>query len=371
MTSQLFRTQCLFFSAFVLFLTVFSGCKKSSTAYSISGGPSVTPVPVSPVPAENSFSLVGFATLNGGTSGGDGGTEVSVSNYADLKANLESGGKKIVKISSRIYTGTKGGRININSDKTLLGIGSQAFLDGIGLSISGKRNILIRNVKISLVSITDRTDPAVYDIDGDEGRPQIIVNSGDAISISNASANIWIDHCELFAEDPAVQTNQDLYDGLIDIKNASEYITISWNYFHDHHKTHLVGSADTDQFDRKITFHHNYYYNIMSRLPLYRFGNAHIYNNYFYKIGSSAIDARMGACLKIENNVFETVKSPIVASGTILGKYELLGNAFAGVSGIAAPASSTCTFTPSYSYKAESTSTVKESVVSKAGVGKL
>jgi len=43
----------------------------------------------------------------------------------------------------------------------------------------------------------------------------------------------------------------------------------------------ILGSSDTDNFDRKVTFHHNWYRNIKSRLPLNRFGNAHVYNNYY------------------------------------------------------------------------------------------
>ena len=39
------------------------------------------------------YSLVGFATLNGGTTGGEGGTEVTVSDFNELKryAEEESG----------------------------------------------------------------------------------------------------------------------------------------------------------------------------------------------------------------------------------------------------------------------------------------
>lgn len=318
-----------------------------------------------------SFGLVGYATQNGGTTGGSGGATVTATTYAELKTYLESSTAYIVKVDRRLYNGTKGGSINVNSNKTLLGVGSAGFLDGIGLNISSKSNIIIQNVKITLTSITDRTDPAVYDPDGDEGRPQIIVNGGDCIGIQGSSARVWIDHCEFYNENPSTQTNQDLYDGLIDIKHTSQLITISWNYFHDNHKTHLIGSSDSDNSDRKITFHHNHYKNIKSRLPLNRFGFAHVYNNYYNNIGSSGIDSRMGACVKIENNVFETVKSPILSSGTTLGKYQVSGNTYTGITGTAAPTTSTCSFTPPYTYTMDATSTVKAEVTTKAGVGKI
>jgi pectate lyase len=360
----------IFFILFILFL---NNCKKNHTPVTEVVTASVRSQPVAPNSTDmnTAFGIAGFATLNGGTDGGEGGPIATVTSFDQLKSHLESPSKNIIKVEGRIYNGNKGGRIKINSNKTLLGIGDDAFLDGIGLTISNTRNIIIQNIKISLVSITDRSDPAVYSPTGDEGRGQILVNGGDAISISNTSSNIWIDHCELYGEDPHVQTNQDLYDGLIDIKNSSAYITISWNYFHDHHKTHLVGSADTDNFDRTITFHHNYYHNVKSRLPLYRFGSAHIYNNYYANIGGSGIDSRMGACIKIENNVFESVKSPIISSGTIQGSYDTEGNSYLNISGRPAPGISTCSFTPPYVYTAENIKTVKGNVTAKAGVGKL
>ncbi|WP_207425350.1 polysaccharide lyase family 1 protein [Pedobacter sp. SYSU D00535] len=317
------------------------------------------------------FGLVGYATTGGGTTGGQGGATVTATTFAQLKSYLESSTTYIVRVDRRIYNGTKGGKINVNSNKTLLGVGTAGFLDGVGLNISSKSNIIIQNIKITLISITDRTDPAVYDPDGDEGRPQIIVNGGDCISISGSSSRIWVDHCEFYQQDPAVQTNQDLYDGLIDIKNTSQNITISWNYFHDHHKTHLVGSSDSDNYDRRITFHHNYYKNTSARLPSYRFGSAHVYNNFYQGIKGSGINSRMGACVRVENNVFETVKSPLITDGSPAGKFHLIGNSFSGITGTAAPTSSTCNLSLPYAYTADPTSAVKTEVTTKAGIGKI
>jgi pectate lyase len=313
----------------------------------------------------------GFATQNGGTSGGEGGTVVTATSFAELKQYLESTTTAyIVKVNSRIYNGTKGGSIRVRDNKTLLGEGSNAFLDGIGLTVSGNKNVIVRNIKFSLVSITDRTDPKVYSPTGDEGRPQILVNGGDCISLENAT-NVWIDHCEFFSEDPAIQTNIDLYDGLVDIKANSAFITISWNYFHDHHKTHLIGSSDTDNFDRRITWHHNYYRNVRSRLPLYRYGTGHLVNNYFLNTNGGA-SSRMGACLRIESNVYENVRSPILAEGsTNPGKFDLGINSFSGITGTAAPATSSCTASIPYTFVPDAVGEVKNKVTSGAGVGKL
>ncbi len=81
--------------------------------------------------------------------------------------------------------------------------------------------------------------------------------------------------------------------------SARWFITISWCYFHDHHKTHLVGSNDYDLYaDRKITFHHNRYENVSSRLPFYRCAVGHVFNNYIYRGLSGCVNPRLGACLR-------------------------------------------------------------------------
>ena len=52
----------------------------------------------------------------------------------------------------------------------------------------------------------------------------------------------------------ADSSEKDKYDGLLDIKKNSEYITVSWCYFHDHYKSILIGFTATDTYDRKIRF---------------------------------------------------------------------------------------------------------------------
>ncbi|MEZ4892829.1 MAG: hypothetical protein R2778_07405 [Saprospiraceae bacterium] len=89
-----------------------------------------------------------------------------------------------------------------------------------------------------------------------------------------------MDHCRFYNEDPSVMTDADRYDGLVDIKNDVQFVTISWCYFHDHHKGCLSGSGNSDNYDRKSTLHHNLFDNISSRIPLQRYGKLHLLNNY-------------------------------------------------------------------------------------------
>ncbi len=332
------------------------------------------------------FSLVGFATLNGGTIGGEGGIEVTASNYAELKQYAEQSSDipYIIYVDGTIHgigsvaEGTYEGSIKVRSNKSIIGLGSTAFFDGVGLTMSGGNNIIVQNIKMSFLSIAEaipegsKDIPGIYSEFGDEGRAQILVNGGDLISIRGESKNIWIDHCELYSEDPAVQTNIDLYDGLIDTKNQTGFICISWCYFHDHYKTHLVGSNDTDLYeDRKMTFHHNRYENVGSRLPYYRGAVGHVFNNYINKGLSSGVNSRLGACVRVEKNYFENVKNPVMTSDS--GYAERIDNKEVNCN-YTKPYPGNCTASLGYTYDHVLTSNVdevKNIVIQFSGVGKL
>ena len=61
--------------------------------------------------------------------------------------------------------------------------------------------------------------------------------ANDAIEITGGAKNIWIDHCELYAD---LTHGKDYYDGLLDIKNEASFITVSNCNVHDHFKVSLV-----------------------------------------------------------------------------------------------------------------------------------
>jgi pectate lyase len=317
--------------------------------------------------------LIGFATLNGGTTGGLGGQTVTASTYAQLKSYAESATTYIIMVEGTISNGANGGTVSVKSNKSLIGVGTTAFLFGVGLNISNSNNIIIQNLRLSMTGVTTRTDTAgVYSSTGDEGSPQILVNGGDTISISGTSKNIWIDHCELFSEDPTVQTNHDLYDGLIDVKGQTGFITISWCYLHDHHKGGLVGASDTDLYDdRKITYHHNYYNKVLLRIPMYRGAVGHFFNNYI--VGATdASEIRANTCLRVEKNYYEALHYSIYTTSDAPGSTERIDNVEVSRTSRAYPAN--CTADIPYPYADALTTTtndVKTVVPRSAGVGKI
>jgi len=315
---------------------------------------------------------IGFATLNGGTTGGVAGQTVMASTYAELKMYAESTTAYVIMVSGTISNGADGGTISVRSNKSIIGVGSTAFLYGIGIGINNNNNIIIRNLRISLTGVTTRVDKSgVYSSTGDEGRPQILVNGGDAIGIQGTSKNIWVDHCEIFAEDPSVQTNIDLYDGLIDIKNQTGFITISYNYFHDQHKGGLVGASDTDtSADRKVTWHHNHYDNVKLRVPMMRGAVGHFFNNYVLG-ATDATEIRAGTCVRVEKNYYEALHYSIYTTSDSAGSTERIDNIEVMRTSRAYPANCTADIPYTYSNVLIDAANVKTVVPASAGVGKI
>ncbi len=250
--------------------------------------------------------LVGYATVQDDTgtpylvTGGSLGQTVVANSLDELKSYLGSNEHLVVTLDHLIEADDE---ITVGSNKTLLGIGNNAHLKGVELQINGARNVIIRNLKISHIT------------------PE------DAVEINGKSQNIWIDHCDLFSDR---DHGTDYYDGLLDIKNESSFITISWTKFHDHYKTSLIASGDDSIQDSviRVTYHHNYFYNCESRLPSIRFGKAHVFNNY-YKDCGTAINSRMGACVRVERNYFDNVGTAVMMRySPEVGSVQLIDNHF-------------------------------------------
>ncbi|MGN9867087.1 pectate lyase family protein [Bacillus swezeyi] len=298
------------------------------------------------------FGLKGFASLNGGTTGGEGGQTVTVTTgdqiIAALKNKSSNTPLKIYVNGTITTSNTSASKIDIKdvSDVSIVGSGTKGEFKGIGIKVWRAENVIIRNLKIHEVASGDK----------------------DAISIEGPSSNIWVDHNELYH---SLNVDKDHYDGLFDVKKDAKYITFSWNYAHDAWKSMLMGSSDSDNHNRTITFHHNWFENLNSRVPAFRFGEGHLYNNYYSNIIDSGVNSRMGARLKIENNLFENAKDPIVAwYSSSPGYWDVSNNKFVNSTG-SMPTSSTTTYNPPYSYSLDHVDNVKSIVMQNAGVGKI
>ncbi len=229
--------------------------------------------------------LIGYANVNGTTTGGAGGATVTVTNFNDLKnAATGSATPLIIQVSGTI-TGSE--IIHTQSNKSFIGLqGSSIVGAAIGV-YAGKSNVIFQNMTIKDVV----------------GYTNIIVTDG--------AHHVWIDHCDLSSDR---DHGWDYYDSLIDIGNAADYITISWNKLHDSHIPVLIGFSDQQTGDighLRTTLHHNYFYNVSERQPSTRFGYMHVFNNYILNSSGYGIGSTMGAIVRTDNNYFENANVPI------------------------------------------------------------
>lgn len=166
--------------------------------------------------------------------------------------------------------------------------------------IKRSEDIVIRNLSFKDLWEWDEKSKGDYD-----------VNDWDYFTIENCDG-VYLDHLSF----------EKSYDGLIDIKEGSKNVTISWSKFEfietefikiqfdyleenrslfsnydslrdqgiekedimalsiPQKKGHLVGANELKDSnnDLSLTLHHNYYENLQDRLPRLRGGNVHVYN---------------------------------------------------------------------------------------------
>lgn len=285
---------------------------------------------------------IGYATLNGGTKGGAGGPTTTVSSLPQLIAAANSTGPLNIVVQGAISGAAK---VQVSSDKTIMGK-TGSSLTGIGLTINGQKNVIVRNMKISKV-------PAAY---------------GDGITIQ-LSTNVWVDHCDLSGDETI---GKDTYDGLVDLSHAADWVTISNTYLHNHSKGTLVGHSDKnaaeDTGTLRVTYANNHFYKVASRGPLLRFGTAHILNNY-YNEQSTGVNTRMGAQALVEGSVFENSGKKMVytESSAEDGYAVVVDTIFGGESANTAPAGTLTASKIPYSYTPLRAESVKAAVTKEAG----
>ncbi len=231
----------------------------------------------------------GFASTDGGTTGGAAGTTVTVKTYDDLVKYATSSSPYVVRIAASITVPTLGHEIPVTSNKTLVGVGTSGkILNGGIILRSGVRNVIIRNLTIGETAVaSDDPDDKDFDYDG--------------IQMDTAN-HVWIDH----------NTFTKINDGYIDSRKDTTNLTVSWNRMGDHNKTFGIGW--TENVTSKITIHHNWIYNSNQRNPsVDNVARAHLYNNYLQNVTSYGNNARGATAMVVENSYFEKVKDPYFA----------------------------------------------------------
>lgn len=285
----------------------------------------------------------GFANVPasglGGTTGGAGGRVVTATTAEQFLDYIDTVGALVIQVSGTITISSKQG---VRPNKTVVGLGTSAVINGGGLDFYRSSNVIVRNLRFTAAE-------------------------DDAINIGQNSHHVWIDHNEFSS--PA--------DGAVDIVRGAEYVTVSWNWFRGTDKSMLIGhsdgSASTDKGHLKVSIHHNFFDGSRQRHPRVRFGEpVHIYNNYFRSNELYGVASTMDAGVLVEGNYFENVPYPILVgygdSGP--GRVVQRNNIFVG-SGVPQTAGTVQEPRSYYSYTLDNAADVPRIVRAGVGVGRI
>ena len=125
----------------------------------------------------------------------------------------------------------------------------------------------------------------------------------DGVAFHNCH-HVWVDHCDF----------SNSYDGLLDITNGSDFVTVSWVKLHDHNKVSITNSGTCHYEDynkERVTFAHCMFNNNTQRNPRIGYGKMHIYNSYWENIKLYCIGFHSQAQVLSENNYFSpTARHP-------------------------------------------------------------
>lgn len=245
--------------------------------------------------------MIGFASLNkagrNGTNGGAGGSTVTVTSFAALKAAIADHTPRIVQISGTIK-GDGTAMIPVGSNKTIIGVGATATIDGFGFNVS------------SFVATPALGDSCDYGERGKFPETQNVIirnlsfknSPDDSIVVQCYSHHVWIDHNTFYTA----------YDGSVDIKRGADWATVSWNRFISTDKSMLLGHSDDngaqDRGFLHVTYHHNWFDHSNTRHPRVRFGQAHVFNNFGNGITDYFIGAGVECDIHADGNNLDGIK---------------------------------------------------------------
>jgi len=287
---------------------------------------------------------IGWATRSGRTgsavsvTGGGSVAPIVVNNFADLAKYAADGQARVIHVDGTLgagWSGTSGDRLEIKSNKTIIGLRAGTQLKA-AIHINGASNVILRNFVI-------------------RGPGSNEDQAWDNLSIEGSSKNVWVDHCEFW----------DGQDGNADVVKGADTVTFTWNIFgyaltgHGHNLSNLIASSDDEPASEgklDITFMFNWWKAVAQRQPRCRYGEIHVVNNLYTgdnSVGASVLGVSNGFSCNVltENNHFIGQGQPID-----LGKedgpgsvQEAVGNLFESCTGN--QKGSGTAFKPPYEYK--------------------
>ncbi|KAL0940258.1 pectin lyase [Colletotrichum truncatum] len=193
--------------------------------------------------------------------------------------------------------------IDVNSNKSIVGVGSKGVIIGKGLRVrGGKSNVIIQNVHITNLN------------------PQYVWG-GDAITLDGAD-RVWIDHCKISLIGRQFIVTGWGAAGKVTISNTEFDGKTEWsagcNGKH-YWAALLIGAKDY------YTFSGNWVHDTSGRSPHMGTTNGvtenifHGVNNYFQNVGGHAFDIDGNTWVLLEGNYFDSVTTPVTADSYTKG----------------------------------------------------
>ncbi len=235
----------------------------------------------------------GWAGTFGGTNGGSEGPAVQIQTRADLLQYAADPGPWQLQIAGTVSLLNQE-MIVVAGNKTIEGTAEGAGIVGGGLWIQGD-DVIVRNLALG----------DSYSGDWSGGTPDC-----DALRIT--AQHVWVDHCRLSA---AANSLIDLHSSPA---NVADLVTISHCHFLNQNRSIVMGISDADTLCRghlRVSIHDCWFDGRADRgmfqfMPMARFGQVHVWNNFFLEADEACVGAFFESEVVVENNFFRSSRHP-------------------------------------------------------------
>ena len=222
--------------------------------------------------------------------------------------------------------------IRIIGQVTLDGIACADMKSAYAIGVKGAANVTFEGVGDDATLYT--AGVAAFQSSSIEVRNLGLMNwgggkDGDGITLKE-SVGVWVHNNDIFYGNAGSDGDQAKGDGSMDLKDNSQYVTISYNHFWDSGKMSLCGMK-SESGENWITYHHNWFDHSDSRHPRIRTMSVHVYNNYYDGNAKYGVGAAKDSEAFVEANYFRNCPYPMLSS--MQGSDVLAGGIFSSENG--------------------------------------
>jgi len=222
--------------------------------------------------------------------------------------------------------------IRIIGQVTLSGLACKDVSSAYAIGVKGAANVTFEGIGDDATLY--EAGVAVFQSTGIEVRNLGLMNwggggDGDGISLKQ-SLGVWVHNNDVFYGNAGSDGDQAKGDGSMDLKDNSQYVTVSYNHFWDSGKMSLCGMK-SESGENWITYHHNWFDHSDSRHPRIRTMSVHVYNNYYDGNAKYGVGAAKDSEAFVEANYFRNCNYPMLSS--MQGSDVLAGGIFSGENG--------------------------------------